>query len=558
MHVDTLYDPFAVHQDGNDPLTGNWDVGGFDIVNVNDFGAGTAVPARRIESLDSSAAQLRLTHTAGSVYSDFKVDGSNIFTMSIAGTERIWVDENGYFGVGGNPQADTPFYVRADLASDMNLIYANFGTGLIAQTFQSQVQTAGGVIANLDFNAKDSNGNIGAYSRIQMISQTITDGSEDGSIAFINRVGGSFDEVMRIRADKVGLKTNDPQALFHIEAAAADAQNLRIDGETNPFVIGTDDLVFNVVTRQINDSGSEVSDFPDEIIFNEQKSILNAAFKGDSQKLHESGIFGSYTEYTFSQPRTNEGFIINSWTGPGTSRSMDMIASYNKYTFSTRLQTDTGFGAAKTFTFNLIGGKFEFSGVSQIYETEGSLICNIIGGEFRGALGTLSVAGDPEINFYGGKFIANGGTAGTTTSYGGYFSATNSDTNWAAYFADGNVYAENALTTLGIITAPNFVSNVAIGTSPFACTSTTLNTNLNADLWDGYQFADYLDQAVKTTSNPTFANIEINGDLNHDGTNAGFYGTAPVSQRLKADYNNWAAVSDVVDALVALGLFDQA
>lgn len=33
--------------------------------------------------------------------------------------------------------------------------------------------------------------------------------------------------------------------------------------------------------------------------------------------------------------------------------------------------------------------------------------------------------------------------------------------------------------------AENFISTIAIGTSPFACTSTTLNTNLNADLLDG-------------------------------------------------------------------------
>lgn len=35
------------------------------------------------------------------------------------------------------------------------------------------------------------------------------------------------------------------------------------------------------------------------------------------------------------------------------------------------------------------------------------------------------------------------------------------------------------------LTAANFVSDIAIGTAPYACTSTTLNTNLNADLLDG-------------------------------------------------------------------------
>lgn len=38
----------------------------------------------------------------------------------------------------------------------------------------------------------------------------------------------------------------------------------------------------------------------------------------------------------------------------------------------------------------------------------------------------------------------------------------------------------------------------------------------------------------------------------------GFFNATPVTQRAKADYNNWGAFGDVVDALVSLGLFDQA
>ena len=40
--------------------------------------------------------------------------------------------------------------------------------------------------------------------------------------------------------------------------------------------------------------------------------------------------------------------------------------------------------------------------------------------------------------------------------------------------------------------------------------------------------------------------------------NMGFFGTEPVSQLLKANFNNWAAFGDVVDALVSIGLFDAA
>lgn len=37
----------------------------------------------------------------------------------------------------------------------------------------------------------------------------------------------------------------------------------------------------------------------------------------------------------------------------------------------------------------------------------------------------------------------------------------------------------------------------------------------------------------------------------------GFFNKTPVSQQLKANHNNWAATSDVVSALVNLGLLDQ-
>lgn len=41
------------------------------------------------------------------------------------------------------------------------------------------------------------------------------------------------------------------------------------------------------------------------------------------------------------------------------------------------------------------------------------------------------------------------------------------------------------VTTNGSVTSPNFISNIATGTAPIAVTSTTVNTNLNAELWNG-------------------------------------------------------------------------
>jgi len=45
------------------------------------------------------------------------------------------------------------------------------------------------------------------------------------------------------------------------------------------------------------------------------------------------------------------------------------------------------------------------------------------------------------------------------------------------------------INTVGVVTASRFVSNVATGTAPFTVSSTTVVTNLNADLLDGYSTA---------------------------------------------------------------------
>lgn len=45
-------------------------------------------------------------------------------------------------------------------------------------------------------------------------------------------------------------------------------------------------------------------------------------------------------------------------------------------------------------------------------------------------------------------------------------------------------------------------------------------SGLDADLWDGNQFADYIDQAVKTTSSPTFAAVTVTGGATGSFTSA--------------------------------------
>ena len=78
--------------------------------------------------------------------------------------------------------------------------------------------------------------------------------------------------------------------------------------------------------------------------------------------------------------------------------------------------------------------------------------------------------------------------------------------------------------------------------SPFVIISNVVNTNLNADLWDGYQFSDYIDQAVKTTSDVIFNSAII------DST-----GTEAFLVRKNADGGDLFVV-DTTNSSVAIGM----
>ncbi len=86
------------------------------------------------------------------------------------------------------------------------------------------------------------------------------------------------------------------------------------------------------------------------------------------------------------------------------------------------------------------------------------------------------------------------------------------------------------------------------------------NTNGHYVLWRARKTGDQLVEVGSQRGDvDPWIGLGVNGAV-LKATNAGLlglFGATPVSQRLKANYNNWAAVGDVVDALVALGAFDQ-
>lgn len=51
-------------------------------------------------------------------------------------------------------------------------------------------------------------------------------------------------------------------------------------------------------------------------------------------------------------------------------------------------------------------------------------------------------------------------------------------------------------------------------------------------------------QSVQSTDDVTFNNVEVDGDLNHDGSNVGFFGASPVAQQSALTAQDSATVDD--------------
>jgi hypothetical protein len=99
--------------------------------------------------------------------------------------------------------------------------------------------------------------------------------------------------------------------------------------------------------------------------------------------------------------------------------------------------------------------------------------------------------------------------------------------------ASGGIDVTGNAVVSGTVTASNFISNVATGTQPYATTSTTLNTNLNADLLDSQHGSYYLALANSTgtladgnlSSNVALKNINNTFPTTTFGTNNSTSGT---------------------------------
>ena len=135
-----------------------------------------------------------------------------------------------------------------------------------------------------------------------------------------------------------------------------------------------------------------------------------------------------------------------------------------------------------------------------------------------------SVAATNYFDFLAATGTLDGGLDGTTTEIKPIFRMGASGTATTGHsISVGSLLLEAALEVDGAAwfdggaTGTQFTSTIATGTSPYTCTSTTLNTNLNADLLDGQHGAYY-----QTAITGTDTHVMFFDGANNPAGDAGF------------------------------------
>ncbi len=295
-----------------------------------------------------------------------------------------------------------------------NIPYAFIGTGLT--TLGGKLIVAGGEI-----------GPTGDQNLLQLAANALT-------------VNGSVTATTTVQGEQITSTDDITMAgLFTNTMAADDTQGLKVDGVTNDFTLTSASLNINDLSRDIVGSGTLKTDWPDD--FTGLKNTLNWKYVhgGDgvlSDEVNSRDVVSTHNVIEIT------GSLFCSKNKPG-AIPLRFTGVLNEVMISNIIKTqDIGGEAAFTQDqrIDYFGSRNILSGavIPTQESAGGTLTLNFIGGQFETALTT---GGTGHIsNYYGGRFIGVGRAAGTSTSYGGWFSGTGSDTNFGIWIDAGTEF----------------------------------------------------------------------------------------------------------------------
>jgi len=179
-----------------------------------------------------------VTPTDGSVTGD-KIDTSS--ELSIATNVSITTADN----------TDTLSLISTD---------ADANAGPVLRLFRNSASPADDDVAgSIVFSGEDDAGNETDYASIKVITEDVTNTTEDGRLSFNIIDGGSAKEVMSIFDDFVGIGTTAPEQLLHIHANDS-GSSYSADGADRLIIENNDSLRIDMRTGTSNTVGIMFSD----------------------------------------------------------------------------------------------------------------------------------------------------------------------------------------------------------------------------------------------------------------------------------------------------------
>jgi len=427
----------------------------------------------------------------GSYYFNFLLvanrDSNNFTSFSklsdVYGSTAFSVDGKGNIGIGTNAPKSKLQVVGGDVLFGMNATVTN---------------------SNLTDLGVEGNLNVGGSLSVNALS-TFN----------LNNTGAFYNN------GRVGIGTHSPVARLHVKSGFSPLKDLntQITGsESNTgykwaytFTVDQNGTITQLGARGTNNSNKTVTLYNKDTGTSLASAVItttgvtNWVFSnitpvtvttGVNYAVVSQGSDGSYSYSTLTTPISFNGVnIVNATYGTG--------GSYSMYTTNSTMcgQADVTFiENAAVFEGNVGIGttnpthKLEVAGDALITSLNvgTTLITNNLF-----ALGNVGIGNSSPIY----KLDVNGegvftklGIGGTSSIYNLLVSSLGIGVSGDSAFTNSVSIGESLTTTT--ITATN-------------AGSTAVVTNLNADLWDGYQFSSYFNQQLLTTSSPLFAGLTI-------------------------------------------------
>jgi hypothetical protein len=321
----------------------------------------------------------------------------------------------------------------------------------------------------------------------------------------------------------IGVNTA-PSYPFHAILSASDDNGMTIDGQTNPSTSTTSTTNLFNMTRDFSQPTRTTSGIVVHTIYNTDVNIDEDIDVSGSFLIPGTTVYGSNT---LIEDRSNYEIDATHVL----SKIEVAIYGVNAKVASIDGQVNISGGDGKV-TYQLFGGNYWSDLYLEDYATTpDAKLYESIGGKFTATskvdVYALEGATDPVINVYGGYFSASDNAGNANICAAGYFTTNGLGTKYGVYIdldddSDIAIYSIKGDWKMG---GDNFKfyqgaeqdTSIYFDGSDLIINSenVTANDEIHFTNFDAYRFDN---------------SVEIDGDLNHDGSNVGFYSTAPTSQ----------------------------